>query len=192
MTHVEWLMVHRMVEKYGRKGPLCDVGGWKGWDYCQLSRYGPTPEEEGIFWTGLAGMWSLFAEDWETTHSAEDHSKERPGHYGTIVSTSVLEHVNEPRTFIRAVGDLLYDGGLAILSTVWVWPVHGEMDEDRWRFTEGGLKLLVSQEGLNLLDSGYLKISEGRIHSCVTFSKGELAGREPCSLGEPEVRRYET
>jgi 2-polyprenyl-6-hydroxyphenyl methylase/3-demethylubiquinone-9 3-methyltransferase len=53
--------------------------------------------------------------------SAYDNLAERYGQFEVILSLEVIEHVYDPRRFVRCVEQLLKPGGLVILST----PYHG-------------------------------------------------------------------
>lgn len=58
--------------------------------------------------------------------------------FDVIISTQVLEHVNDPRKAIEEMHRVLKKGGLLILSTHGIWFKH--TPQDYWRWTDMGLK----------------------------------------------------
>jgi SAM-dependent methyltransferase len=76
---------------------------------------------------------------------ADDGTVDLPdGSAGIVLSTQVLEHVPDPRMYLRECHRLLADGGLLLLSTHGVWPYH-PTPADYWRWTGDGLARLVSE-----------------------------------------------
>ena len=65
----------------------------------------------------------------------------RAGEFKTVLCTEVLEHVKDPKQVIHEIGRVLDKGGIVILTTRFVYPLH-DAPHDYWRFTEYGLKLL--------------------------------------------------
>lgn len=64
-------------------------------------------------------------------------------YFDTIVATEVLEHLNEPRKAVSEMFRLLKDGGVCLLSTRFIHPIHGS-PMDFYRFTADGLRHLFS------------------------------------------------
>jgi SAM-dependent methyltransferase len=62
-----------------------------------------------------------------------------------VVSDQVLEHVegNPQRVFDESLR-LLKSGGIAVHTTVFIWPIHG-YPSDFWRFTPNCLKMLAGR-----------------------------------------------
>ena len=67
-----------------------------------------------------------------------------------ILSTQVLEHVEDPAFYLAECRRLLKGGGLLILSTHGYWPYHPSPN-DYWRWTGAGLEKIVEQEGFGIL-----------------------------------------
>lgn len=81
--------------------------------------------------------------------------------FDVVVCTEVLEHVRNPFTAIENVRNLLHVGGIALISTPLNFRQHGMggydksqgLPPDYWRFTETGIRTLVSDFGrLQILD----------------------------------------
>lgn len=69
----------------------------------------------------------------------------------------VLEHVEDPRAVINNIYNNLKEGGKLYLSVPFLYPEHG--DEDFWRFTKQGLRLLhseFSEVKITDIDQGFL------------------------------------
>ena len=61
--------------------------------------------------------------------------------FDTIIATQVLEHLYHPHKAVQEMLRVLKKGGVAIVSTVFVYPYHGEPC-DYFRFTKYGLEYL--------------------------------------------------
>lgn len=62
--------------------------------------------------------------------------------FDAVVMCEVLEHVREPRQAIENVRRFLRPGGVLILSTPFIFPLH-DQPEDYYRFTRFGLEWLL-------------------------------------------------
>jgi SAM-dependent methyltransferase len=58
-----------------------------------------------------------------------------------VIADQILEHVKNPWIGVEEVRRVLKPGGLAILTSVLMFPIHG-VPQDYWRFTPDGLKVL--------------------------------------------------
>jgi SAM-dependent methyltransferase len=86
--------------------------------------------------------------------------------FDAVLCTEVLEHVPDPMQAMREIHRVLRPGGVALLSSPFVWPWHGGADyQDYWRITHQGWRLLTrdfaevkvtqahwTDEGLALID----------------------------------------
>jgi len=62
--------------------------------------------------------------------------------FDAVVMCEVLEHVREPARAIENVRRVLRPGGVLVLSTPFIFPVH-DQPEDYYRFTQYGLAWLL-------------------------------------------------
>jgi SAM-dependent methyltransferase len=62
---------------------------------------------------------------------------------GSVLCLDTLEHVKNPQLAISEMFRVLRPGGIAIISSVFDFPIHNYPD-DYWRFTPQGLRLLMS------------------------------------------------
>ncbi len=67
--------------------------------------------------------------------------------FQTIVMTEVLEYVPNPRPALAEVHRLLAPGGYALISVPLHCPIHGDREQDLYRFTRSGLSLLLKEAG---------------------------------------------
>jgi SAM-dependent methyltransferase len=67
-----------------------------------------------------------------------------------VLSTQVLEHVDEPHEYLSEACRVLKPGGLLILSTHGSWPYHPD-PSDYWRWTIDGLHRQISNAGFEIL-----------------------------------------
>ena len=67
--------------------------------------------------------------------------------YDVIVCTEVLEHTLQPFLAVEELFRLLKPGGVLLISTPYNFRIHGPLP-DCWRFTEHGLRALLSRFNL--------------------------------------------
>jgi len=70
--------------------------------------------------------------------------------FDTIISTQVLEHVDNPNLYLSEVKRLLKKDGTLILSTHGYWLYH-TTPNDYWRWTSAGLKKILSENGFDII-----------------------------------------
>ena len=60
-----------------------------------------------------------------------------------VLCTEVLEHVADPWLAVREIRRVLKPGGVALMTSPFMWPWHGSMRyADFWRFTADGWRVL--------------------------------------------------
>ena len=102
--------------------------------------YGPST---GILLTAFPERESLVV-NWPTVDCMrEDFEKES---LAVVIADFTLEHVAKPWLATQSTYNMLKPGGLAIYTTHWVFLDHtGDQEEDYWRFSPKGLKVLFSE-----------------------------------------------
>ncbi len=86
-----------------------------------------------------------------------DANKEWPikdNYADLVLATETLEHIRKPQEFIKEVYRVLRPGGILILTTPFVWPLHEEPN-DYFRYTKYGLKMFLKNAGFK-----FIKIKE--------------------------------
>ena len=68
-----------------------------------------------------------------------------------VLSTQVLEHVDNPNLYLREAYRVLKKDGLLLLTTHGYWMYHPD-PFDYWRWTSAGLKKVVSDNGFEVID----------------------------------------
>lgn len=68
-----------------------------------------------------------------------------------VLSTQVLEHVEDPRAYLAECARVLRPGGKLLLSTHGIMYYHPD-PEDYWRWTCAGLRRLLEEQGFGVLD----------------------------------------
>lgn len=80
-------------------------------------------------------------------------SGELPVQDGTVdcvLSSQVLEHVKEPRSYLAEACRVLKKDGTLVLSTHGMWQYHPD-PEDYWRWTAKGLELEIQRSGFQVM-----------------------------------------
>lgn len=70
----------------------------------------------------------------------------------TVVMTEVLEYLDNPEDVLSEIYRLLKDGGMCILSTPFLHPVHGDDEFDRQRWTAVKLEQACRNAGFTNID----------------------------------------
>jgi len=128
---------------------------------CGNMPYRPLFEHAGIEYVGADRSDNEMA----TTRVDSSGSVDSPdGAYDVVLSTQVLEHVPSPLEYLDECHRLLKPGGRLILSTHGYWPYHPD-PTDFWRWTGEGLKKLIGDSGLTILDfDGLIGLKGVAIH----------------------------
>jgi SAM-dependent methyltransferase len=71
--------------------------------------------------------------------------------FDCALSTSVLEHLEEPEVALRECHRVLKAGGVAIYSVPFIWHLHEE-PRDFFRFSRYGLQHLFAKAGFEVLE----------------------------------------
>ena len=86
-------------------------------------------------------------------------TKQGDDSFDTILSTSVLEHLEHPQEAINEIYRILKPGGHVILTCPLFWHLHEE-PRDFFRFTKYGLSHMFAEAGFQILEiralSGFL------------------------------------
>lgn len=69
--------------------------------------------------------------------------------FGAVMSFQVLEHVDDPATYLSEARRVLEDDGLLLLTTHGIFPKHS-VPVDYWRWTADGLIRTVSNAGFQV------------------------------------------
>ena len=81
----------------------------------------------------------------------EDGHVELPeASFDLVLSTQVLEHVENPDTYLSECARLLRAGGWLLVSTHGIMYYHQD-PEDYWRWTRAGLEKLITNHGLEVV-----------------------------------------
>jgi SAM-dependent methyltransferase len=68
-----------------------------------------------------------------------------------LLSTQVLEHVDDPELYLQESHRILKNDGLLLLTTHGYWMFHPDPN-DFWRWTSSGLKKVVERNGFEVID----------------------------------------
>jgi SAM-dependent methyltransferase len=72
--------------------------------------------------------------------------------FDLVLSTQVLEHVEDPDVYLTECSRLLEEGGWLLLSTHGIMYYHQD-PEDYWRWTRPGLRKLMTNHGFDVVSS---------------------------------------
>ena len=77
-----------------------------------------------------------------------------PESFDTVISTQVMEHVNNPYKMATEINKILKFGGKVIVTTPFLISLHADPG-DFFRFTKDGLSEIFKQAGFEILESGH-------------------------------------
>jgi hypothetical protein len=122
-------------------GPVVDAGG-----------AGHKDEIEDVLGCGVETWDFVQAKDVDREVVLEECTGIPDAYAGTIICTSVLEHVMRPWLVAEQLARVCKDGGLLFVTAPWVFPVH-KHPNDFWRFTLDGLGVLFG-DGFEFVAGG--------------------------------------
>ena len=76
-----------------------------------------------------------------------------PESFDTVISTQVLEHVDNPFIVAQEIKKILKTGGSAIITAPFMFPFHAD-PKDNFRFSRDGLEEIFKSIGFEIVDSG--------------------------------------
>jgi hypothetical protein len=83
------------------------------------------------------------------------------GYAGTLICTSVLEHVRHPWLVAEQIARVVHPGGLVFVTAPWIFPIH-EHPGDYWRYTLEGLRVLFGEAFAEVAAGTFTPILEER------------------------------
>lgn len=120
-------------------GIVLDVG-------CGNQPYRPFFEERGLRYLGVdEGLFQV------AVVARNEALPFRADSVDLVVSSQVLEHVEDPRKCMREAHRILKPGGVLILSVPFVWEVHN-YPRDYWRFSDQAIRQLLTGFEILTLD----------------------------------------
>lgn len=74
--------------------------------------------------------------------------------FDVVISGQCLEHAERPWMLVREMARVLKPGGIVCWIAPWCFQVHRDAlcPYDRWRILDDGMKILLKEAGLDLID----------------------------------------
>ena len=136
-----------VIPKYS-KGRLLDIGcsdkPYEPLTRCVVDKYVGLDHADSQHSLSKA---DIIADSYNTT--VENHS------FDTILSTSVLEHLECPHKAIKEMYRILKPGGYVILTCPLFWHLHEE-PRDFFRYTKHGLHFMFEKAGFEIVEMRHL------------------------------------
>ena len=92
--------------------------------------------------------------------------------FDVVISGQTLEHAEKPWLLVKEMARVLRPGGIVCWIAPWRFQVHrdGLCPYDRWRILDDGMKVLIAEAGLTLLECA--------MHADDTYGIGEKSNVE--------------
>lgn len=113
---------------------------------------------EGLSALEISGDWHGSKHPWKEHRTLHYPSfdlcapPEKVPQADVVICEQVLEHVVDPVTAAKTLRELCRPGGHVVVSTPFMLRVHPSPG-DYWRFTEDGLRLLLENAGLEVVET---------------------------------------
>jgi len=88
--------------------------------------------------------------------------------FDTVISTQVLEHVENPWLMIKEINRVLKENGICILTAPFLQPYHPD-PRDFFRYTKEGLIFLFKDQGFRVIESDYYTETVSTIAEFIKF-----------------------
>lgn len=148
------------VQQFPFAGYLFDIGGGNGFVAQHLSRNQiPTIVVE----PGVVGVQNAVSRGCIVVHATLEDAGFHQASLPAVGLFDVVEHIQQPRQFLRLVTDMLTPGGYLFLTVPayhFLWSHEDDFAGHHWRYTRGQIQSLVeggdsSNDGLEILFSTY-------------------------------------
>lgn len=153
LTHPRWyylLELKKLVE-YARDNfvtPLLQKGNIIMADYgCGTKPYISVFSDPKLKYLGIDLAWNPHAEVHIDSNSLIQMES---GQVDVVLSTQVLEHVEDPEGYLAEANRILKKDGILLLTTHGYWMYHPD-PTDYWRWTSAGLQKIVSRNGFEVV-----------------------------------------
>jgi SAM-dependent methyltransferase len=68
-----------------------------------------------------------------------------------VISSQVIEHLDDPRAAIKETARILKEGGLFFLSFPFIYPIHA-LPHDYFRYTEFAASTMLKEQGFEIIE----------------------------------------
>lgn len=137
---VEWAIKNYLAPlTKDKKIKLLDFG-------CGTKPYTPLFKKYPIDYIGADLSWNPHADIYIENQRVQSPDNE----YDALISTQVLEHVEDYNLYLQEAYRILKNDGMLVLSTHGYWMYHPD-PTDFWRWTSAGLKKIITEQGFEII-----------------------------------------
>lgn len=143
--------------RYGKHGPILDIGCGTGGILTHLERFGwaygidPSPEAAG--YCRERGVRMALASGLELPFADET--------FQAVLALDVIEHVDDDVGLLREARRVLRPGGTAVITVPalpWLWSSHDDVNHHRRRYMRSTLERAVRAGGLEPVKTSYYNV----------------------------------
>jgi SAM-dependent methyltransferase len=171
-TAIYWGVVKALNDnKIIKNASILEVGSGLGYFTYALNKEGYNARGVEYSETATAFAKNYFG-DFYTNGTIEEYAKNHKGQYDVVLATEVIEHVEDPVSFIGSFLEVLKPGGKIIITTPnkdvhpkgTVWETD-YAPKHLWWFTEAGLSAIASHFNKTCMLVDYSEYKKNRLYS---------------------------
>lgn len=98
--------------------------------------------------------------------------------YDVVFCLEVMEYVWNPMIALKNINQLLKQGGSLFMSTPFIYPVHNPSKQDYLRYTEAGIRKILTEAGFEIKDVEHRVMKYNTMWDAFVLGEGMKPSKE--------------